>query len=708
MHSRRCDFMPPGAVPQTCHSALPRTSNQSSTLHYEPLNRTRSEIRVLCPHTPTGSSIDKLEFTIRTVSLDDKPKYWALSYVWGAPKDTEPICIEGQTFMATRNLRDALKRVRNIMTTATIDLQLWIDAICINQADMTEKSWQVGIMARIYSEAHCVNIWLGLADHNAALAMEFVSKIGSPKFSKEYPLTDEKFTAICEESINCSLKEEGKENLELLWALEDIFHHRQYWKRAWTFQEFCLNSSIIWCGDSWFSLHSAINYVDRSRDVARRARISDPAFGNATPVVAKFIQCIDEIGLPLLDRLNAGGSSKNGQFGGYNEEEKLGILLCQTRNCQASEPKDKIYSLLGLCKVNINPDYSDSLSVGQLYQDTSALILKRVRSTEILTMLLSFAGLSYQGHLHCIPSWAVEWDMVAKVQVNFKALKMASNKNFIAEPPLHFSDREISFQAIIVDRVEEVYVPPFKNIGEPEGAELLKFFFNYPPMEILPFQLQFQPRYRTGVSLLTAVLSTLLLGRDVLSNNDYDRLFVNKFPCANFKKNARVFLRLLINRWKCTGTFTISLKSYLDLGLSEASPDKTQLGTREDIVDKTIDKIFGFEEGILSHEEVLEACSSTIPPANAINFHNKTPFGAHASQMAGLKSKEGYIGAGRAGVAPRDVICVLRDASIPFILRPVGDKFALVSPCYIEGLMDGEAWEMVQVGEKSMRRVLVI
>lgn len=101
---------------------------------------------------------------------------------------------------------------------------------------MTEKSWQVDIIARIYSETYCVNIWLGLADHNAALAMELVSKIGSPKFSEEYPLTDEQFLGICEDGINHSLKEEGKENLELLWALEDIFHHRQYWKRAWTFR----------------------------------------------------------------------------------------------------------------------------------------------------------------------------------------------------------------------------------------------------------------------------------------------------------------------------------------------------------------------------------------------------------------------------------------------------------------------------------------
>jgi hypothetical protein len=135
--------------------------------------------------------------------------------------------------------------------------------------------------------------------------------------------------------------------------------------------------------------------------------------------------------------------------------------------------------------------------------------LKKVRNTELLTGLLSFAGLSNQSHLHCIPSRAVEWDIVAKAEVNFKATNVASNKNFIAEdPPLHFSNLEISFQAIIVDKAKGLYVPPF----QPEGLELLKFFFNHPPMEILPIVLHCQPGYRTGVSFLTAVLSTVLLG----------------------------------------------------------------------------------------------------------------------------------------------------------------------------------------------------
>ncbi|KAH6714293.1 heterokaryon incompatibility protein-domain-containing protein [Leptodontidium sp. MPI-SDFR-AT-0119] len=713
MDSRQCDFTPPGEVPKICHSALPRISNQGSNLRYNRLDKAKSEIRVICPHCPVGSSVDKLEFTVRIVSLDDKPKYWALSYVWGDSTEREPLCIEGQTFMATLNLRDALKRVRNVMSAETKDLQLWVDAICINQEDTTEKSWQVSMMSRIYSSAYCINVWLGLADHNATLAMEFVSKIGSTDFNARSPLTDEMYTALCENAIDRSLKKGGGNNLELLWALEDIFHHRPYWKRAWTFQEFCLGTSIIWCGDSFFTLSSAMKFINHTRDMASRALVADPSSGSPSPAVAKFIQCIGDIAGILVDRLKAGAFMKTGYrfVDNYNEGEKLGILLCQTIGRTAQEPKDKIFCLLGLCNVDIRPDYTDLLSVGRLYREASALVLKGISKTELLTAFLSYAGLSNQSQQRAMPSWAVEWDVVAKAGVLFKVANMEANKHFVGggTPSLQMFNLEILFQCIYIDKVREVYSPPCKRIHDPKGIDLLKFFFNNPTMQILPFILQHQPTYKTGISLLAAVLSTLLIGRDVVSINNYDRLFVAKTPCANFPRNAAILIRLMFSQWECTGTFFVSLETYINLGI--ASRTELHSPSEEAALNKIINQIFGFENSVesLTGDDIAAACGYIISPADAINFHNKTPFGAHAHQMCGLKSTEGYIGAGRAGVQLGDVVCVLRDADVPFILRGDGKgRFRLVGPAYVEGLMDGEAWEMVCSGEKTVETIVVV
>lgn len=316
-----------------------------------------------------------------------------------------------------------------------------------------------------------------------------------------------------------------------------------------------------------------------------------------------------------------------------------------------------------------------------------------------------------QGHQRAIPSWAVEWDVVAQSKMVFKVLKMESNKHFILDHlPLQVANLEVSFRCIIIDQVYETYVPGYEDIANPEGVGLLQFFFNNASTDILTFVLRHQPKYRTGISLLTAILSTLLLGRDVVSSNDYDRLFLNnQVPCENFQLNARMFLRLMHERWKCTGTFQISIGKYLDLCTSSSREIYTR--SELDIIGKTINTIFGFETGAPqpTDDELLQTCGTIIPPADAINFSNKTPFGLHATQMAALKSKGGFIGAGRAGTMRGDVICVLRDADVPFILRPVeGGKCRLVGPCYVEGLMDGEAWEMVCAGERVVQTIGVV
>ena len=41
-----------------------------------------------------------------------------------------------------------------------------------------------------------------------------------------------------------------------------------------------------------------------------------------------------------------------------------------------------------------------------------------------------------------------------------------------------------------------------------------------------------------------------------------------------------------------------------------------------------------------------------------------------------------------------DLICVLFGAQIPFVLRPNGEYYTLMGPCYVHGVMDGEAMSM--------------
>ena len=90
------------------------------------------------------------------------PKYEALSYVWGVERNPDPVMIKSQqseqTFVeVTKNLATALVYLRY----ATEPRLLWIDALCINQEDLEQRSSQVGRMVDIYYLADRVVVWLG-------------------------------------------------------------------------------------------------------------------------------------------------------------------------------------------------------------------------------------------------------------------------------------------------------------------------------------------------------------------------------------------------------------------------------------------------------------------------------------------------------------------------------------------------------------------
>jgi hypothetical protein len=98
--------------------------------------------------------------------LDDPPQYHALSYCWGDPHMTVPIQVNGKPKRVTTNLEAALRELR-----AQKIEKVWVDALCINQQDPTERGLQVMRMGLIYSRALKVLAWLGPEAENSTSAM---------------------------------------------------------------------------------------------------------------------------------------------------------------------------------------------------------------------------------------------------------------------------------------------------------------------------------------------------------------------------------------------------------------------------------------------------------------------------------------------------------------------------------------------------------
>jgi len=109
-----------------------------------------------------------------TVRLADRPAYEALSYVWGTYSQRETIRVATADVSVTTNLFLALSSLRHPDTPRT----LWVDALCINQADVEERSRQVSIMGLIYTEADNVVVYLGEEWDDHKIAYEYLEAAG--------------------------------------------------------------------------------------------------------------------------------------------------------------------------------------------------------------------------------------------------------------------------------------------------------------------------------------------------------------------------------------------------------------------------------------------------------------------------------------------------------------------------------------------------
>ncbi|KAH8632799.1 hypothetical protein IG631_11433 [Alternaria alternata] len=141
--------------------------------HYEPLDPILKEIRVLVVAPGVGDAI--VECTMRRISLRHKfvPIYETISYCWGAPRPPSTIKLNGNMTSVPASSEAALRRMRLSGRPRT----LWIDAICIDQSSMTERSEQVAFMSTVYRGGMRNLIYLGEDDGMAERGVKAVQDV---------------------------------------------------------------------------------------------------------------------------------------------------------------------------------------------------------------------------------------------------------------------------------------------------------------------------------------------------------------------------------------------------------------------------------------------------------------------------------------------------------------------------------------------------
>jgi hypothetical protein len=115
-----------------------------------------------------------LKGDLHLADLDQCPPFSALSYVWGVDCGSHMIQCGSFSVPVTKNCYSALQHLREKLGCFTI----WVDAVCINQANVKEREQQMQLMRRIYSDAHVAYMWLGTGNDRSERAMEYLSRAG--------------------------------------------------------------------------------------------------------------------------------------------------------------------------------------------------------------------------------------------------------------------------------------------------------------------------------------------------------------------------------------------------------------------------------------------------------------------------------------------------------------------------------------------------
>ncbi|KAF1991767.1 hypothetical protein K402DRAFT_367087, partial [Aulographum hederae CBS 113979] len=350
-----------------------------------------------------------IDLCIETFELDSAPDFWTLSYVWGSAEFPMPIIVEGKKLEVTENLYDFLDMFHPLNQPISEDFEAdpgvwyWIDAICIDQSNLGERSKQVTLMGRLYQESVATIAWSGPAGERSWYAIPLIKELA------------EGFQET--EGIEFVREMLWDPDNRAPWIALDKFFRRDWWSRVWIRQEYVLPKGLLLgCGSQWVSGREVIDALDCiSEAINLYSGILNSTEGPPPNLRPEEPDSDDEdasedrrphgliMGNPGLDGAKASSRLVHSFFKGV--KLPLWKLLDEITDVQSTDPKDQVYGLLGLAcdshHLVPKPDYS--LSTAEVYATLVKNYVEHYKSLDIICYQ------AYPKNLPDLPSWVPDW-----------------------------------------------------------------------------------------------------------------------------------------------------------------------------------------------------------------------------------------------------------------------------------------------------------
>lgn len=617
--------------------SLPKRS-----LKYAPLGHREFRILLIEP----GDESAPINCQLLKQKLDHiKVDYFALSYTWGDVSKTKGILcvaddkialhmksepteagdVEIGELQISMNLLAALRNARQTDQVAI----MWVDAICIDQENIEERNQQVLVMWEIYIRASQTIIYLG----------------ESSEFSDDgFSLIEDLYSARQPNGTQVIFKDLSEAMTRHHWqGLYDILL-RPWFKRIWVRQELAMSRNpVIVCGTRGVSW-------EKFKTVVPGLLMTQHGFTDKTEPKYGIHHTKN---LLMLCKLVMSHTTN------HILDKELLFLLYINRECEATDPRDKVLAILGLCsptQQSILPKLDYSQSPKTIFLNVAVTSILMFKSLNIL----SHAGSGYSRASNCsslpswVPDWSLQWDSsVIDAPLNTHQYRAAGN----TKPTIEFSAKRQSLIKLGGKKIDTVsdlaeLTPQFDHLFGSHKNNL----FNVDDLQFAIFNWS---EKLESLRLKCEKKSNKIASSEVL----WRTLCANKPSPSNYN-GVWQDLRIIEQDKQiklAPEAYTKSFEAWCKVNMN----DPNHVANTHSV------DLFLLGENLKPWQESM------------VRAARNRRFGITQSGYMFLAPGDTRLG---------DVLCVLYGGDIPFILRPTKKgRYQLIGECYVHHLMNGEA-----------------
>jgi hypothetical protein len=670
---------------------------------YQKLDPSHEEIRLL-EILPSSDNDAMVQCELVTVSLQDEPSYTALSYVWGDASVTDNIVMNGHTIAVSCNLGAALRSIRRVivagfekqkqevlrqatgtgMQITFLPFRLRVDALCINQKDVPERNQQVLLMAKVYKSSTRVISWLGKGDEQTTRAFETIkathvymayslARYINLDWMQEYP----QLWANTSDSTQAGRG---------FWEAVETIMKLPYWRRVWIIQEISFATDLVFmtadsgdCLLTWLELDMFCRFPDSIKN----GQFSRPDFFSLNiwtwlsmprPQEYKTVKMVSKL------RIGIENQDKNGR-----PPYKMTDLIefAGTQFHQATNPKDKIYALLGLMELDIAVDYSEATPVTEVY----TYLAEKCASEGDVSILLTFSGIGWNlERMPTLPSWVPDWQ--AHSTSGPGSASVFEHRTGIG---LFNANRNLEVTQWEIDQCKAIYVS-----GCVYGSVI----------EVLP-RLE-NTEQKTLYELCTRLVAQAASEEDIFITPILGRLFrtflqdtdprhtgLQLYSSPDDTANiAKIFLFMILGG--PIGTMEADLELFKPLGFDQEAESFKQFFVRQFLPwFKVDDHSSEYWWASIRTNQIDYLLGSSVIAAIRDNLTKKRLF----------RTSKGHIGLGPVCMETGDVVCVLDRCYFPVLLRNIDSHYVYIGGVYVMGLMQGEIKILMLQDKTSLERL---